>query len=179
MSKSLYLINPKAEIPSYYGAEVHEYWGHEPVFLIADLATVTVAAMAPKDWDITICEEHVQAIDFDIDVDYVGITGKVNQASRMVAVADEFRRRGKKVIIGGPYASLSPESFRANPDSHGGCVDRVVFGACLEYQSGRNRSGSRKTRSRMHCVSRCLRRTHSSSDQYETRLLLLPPVTLT
>ena len=116
MSKSLYLINPKAEIPSYYGAEVHEYWGHEPVFLIADLATVTVAAMAPKDWDITICEEHVQAIDFDIDVDYVGITGKVNQASRMVAVADEFRRRGKKVIIGGPYASLSPESFRGRCD---------------------------------------------------------------
>ena len=116
MSKSLYLINPKAEIPSYYGSEVHEYWGHQPVFLIADLATVTVAAMAPDDWDVTICEEHVEPINFDIDVDYVGITGKVNQASRMVAVADEFRRRGKTVIIGGPYASLSPESFRGRCD---------------------------------------------------------------
>ena len=116
MSKSLYLINPRSEIPSYYGAEVHEHWGFQPVFLIADLATVTVAAMAPDDWEITICEEHVEPVDFDIEADFIGLTGKINQASRMVAIADEFRRRGKTVLIGGPYASLSPDSFRGRCD---------------------------------------------------------------
>jgi hypothetical protein len=34
----------------------------------------------------------------------------------MIAIADEFRRRGKRVIIGGPYASLSPARLRDHCD---------------------------------------------------------------
>ncbi len=116
MPKSLYLINPRSEVPTYYGAEVHEHRGRKPAYLIADLGTVTVAAMAPRDWTVTICEEHVEPVDFDTPADYIGLTGKLNQASRMVAIADQFRERGKTVIIGGPYASLCPESFRGRCD---------------------------------------------------------------
>ena len=34
----------------------------------------------------------------------------------MRAIAAEFRRRGKTVIIGGPYASLSPDAVRDHCD---------------------------------------------------------------
>ena len=34
----------------------------------------------------------------------------------MKAIAAEFRRRGKPVIIGGPYASLSPDTVRPHCD---------------------------------------------------------------
>ena len=55
-------------------------------------------------------------VDFDTAAEFVGITGKITQGSRMIALGDEFRRRGKTVIIGGPFASLSPEVLRDHCD---------------------------------------------------------------
>jgi hypothetical protein len=116
MAKSLYLINPKPANPSYFGAEAFEYGGFEPAQAIADLATSTVAALAPSDWTVKICEEYVEAVDFDTDADFIGLTGKVIQGQRINELADEFRRLGKTVIIGGPHASLSPEAVRDHCD---------------------------------------------------------------
>lgn len=116
MPKSLYLINPKPANPSYFGAEAFEQWGFSSAQAIADLATATVAALAPGDWKVKICEEYVEPVDFDVDADFIGLTGKVIQGQRMVELADEFRRRGKTVLIGGPHASLSPESVRGHCD---------------------------------------------------------------
>ena len=116
MSKSLYLINPKSESPSYFGAEVFESWGFESVQAIADLATTTVAALAPPDWEIEICDEYMDPVDFDHPADFVGITGKITQARRMKTLAETFRERGKTVIFGGPFASLSPDAVRDHCD---------------------------------------------------------------
>lgn len=116
MEKSLYLINPSAGQPSYFGAEVFARCGLEPALGIADLAIPTVAALAPPDWRVSLCDEHVSRIDFDSGAAFIGITGKITQARRMLEVAAEFRRRGKRVIVGGPSASLSPEIFRGHCD---------------------------------------------------------------
>ena len=116
MAKTLYLINPRPADPSYFGAEAFGQWGYDPAQAIADLATSTVAALAPDDWTVTICEEYVEPIDFAIDADFIGITGKVIQGQRMNEVADIFRKLGKTVIIGGPHASLSPQAVREHCD---------------------------------------------------------------
>jgi radical SAM superfamily enzyme YgiQ (UPF0313 family) len=114
--KSLYLINPRAKVPGYYGADVFEQAGLSPAAGIADLAIVTVAALAPPDWEVTICDEHISAVDFDSAADFIGITGKITQSERILELASEFRARGKCVVIGGPHASLSPEVFRGRSD---------------------------------------------------------------
>jgi len=49
VSKSLYLINPLADFPSYFSAEVFRAWGFAPATSMADLAIATVAALAPSD----------------------------------------------------------------------------------------------------------------------------------
>lgn len=116
MSKSLYLINPRSPSPTYFGAESFERNDYAPAHSIADLATVTVAAMVPKDWDVTICEEHVEPVDWETDADFIGITGKVSQLERMLQVADRFRELGKTVIIGGPHAPLDPGVVRDHCD---------------------------------------------------------------
>lgn len=116
MPKSLYLINPRPASPSYFGAEAYEHHGYPMAQAIADLATSTVAALAPPDWTVTICEEYVEPIDWDVDADFIGLTGKVIQGQRIAEVADEFRRRGKTVIVGGPHASLSPGAVRDHCD---------------------------------------------------------------
>ena len=116
MPKSLYLINPRPANPSYFGAEAFQHSGYASAQAIADLAASTVAALAPADWQVTICEEYVEPIDFDTDADFIGLTGKVIQGQRMNEVADIFRQRGKTVIIGGPHASLSPAAVREHCD---------------------------------------------------------------
>jgi radical SAM superfamily enzyme YgiQ (UPF0313 family) len=116
MGKSIYLINPASDSPGYFTAEVYGAWGLGPAAMMADLAIPTVAGMVPKDFDVRICDESVCPIDFDMSVDFVGITGKISQWGRMVAIAREFRQRGKTVLIGGSYASLSPEIVRSHCD---------------------------------------------------------------
>ena len=113
---SIYLINPRADFPTYYGAEVYAGRGYEPAAFLADLVVPTLAAMIPKDFEVKICDEHLEPVDFNAAVDYVGITGKISQWGRMKAIAREFRRRGVIVIMGGPHASLSPEVTRPHCD---------------------------------------------------------------
>ncbi len=110
--RSLYLINPASDFPTYFGGEVFAGRGLSPATLIADLALPTVAALAAPHLRVAVCDEVVEPIDFGAGPDYVGLTGKVSQRARMIAIAREFRRRGVKVMIGGPYASLDPEAVR-------------------------------------------------------------------
>jgi radical SAM superfamily enzyme YgiQ (UPF0313 family) len=109
MSKTLYLINPHHDTPTYFGSEVFAATGAPPCVGMGDLPTTTVAAMAPPDFDVRICEELVETVDYDCGADFVGITGKISQWGRMRAIATEFRKRGTPVMIGGSFASLSPE----------------------------------------------------------------------
>src|ERR1019366_8482549 len=116
MSPSIYYINPLADFPTYFNSENYHARGLRQATQIADLAIPTLAALTPNDFRIQLCDQNISPIDFDLDVDYVGITGKITQYHHMVATAQEFRKRGKTVIIGGPYASLSPEVLRPHCD---------------------------------------------------------------
>ena len=108
MPSTMYLVNPASDFITYFSADVMAASGFSPRALTADLPTVTLAALAPPDFNIAICDENISPINFDHSGDWIGITGKGNQRRRITAVASEFRRRGKQVIIGGPYASFSP-----------------------------------------------------------------------
>ena len=116
MAKSIYLINPKADFPNYYSAEVVTDLGLTPAAFIADLVLTTVAALIPDEFEVTICDEHMTPVDFDTSAEIVGITGKSSQVGRMIELAQAFRERGKVVMIGGPYVSLSPEAVRPYAD---------------------------------------------------------------
>ena len=116
MGKSIYVINPVADAPGYFTAEVFAARGFRPSIAVADLAIATVAGMVPDDFHIELCDENATPVDFDHAADFIAITGKVSQWRRLRQVADEFRRRGKIVMIGGPYASLSPEDVRPHCD---------------------------------------------------------------
>lgn len=113
---SIYLVNPKADPQNYFGAEVYAESGLAPAQLIADLTITTVAALFPDDFTIRLCDEQLTPVDLDLPADFIGLTGKVSQARRLIFLADEFRRQGRVVIIGGPFASLDPEAVRPHCD---------------------------------------------------------------
>lgn len=112
MKKLIYLINPKSDFPTYYGAEVLESMGYKPGVQIANLALPTIASFIPEDFEVKLCDEQVSEVDFDIEADYIGITGYVSQKNRMIEISKEFRNRGKIIIMGGPFVSLSPNVMR-------------------------------------------------------------------
>lgn len=112
MSKAIYLINPASDFPTYYGAESFAGRGLKAATVTADLTITTVAGMVPPDFDVVLCDENISQVDLDCPADFVGLTGKISQRGRLLRLAQEFRERGKVVLIGGPYASLCPEFVR-------------------------------------------------------------------
>src|SRR5688572_5129227 len=81
-----------------------------------NLALPTVAGLTPPPHEVVLCDENVEPIDFDTDADVIGITGFVIHKTRMFELIDIFRRRGKLVIVGGPFATLCPEELRGKVD---------------------------------------------------------------
>lgn len=91
-------------------------------YVLPPLGITVVAACTPPGHDLTITDENVAPVDFDEPVDLVGIsTMLVSQAPRAFAIADEFRRRGVPVVLGG----LTPTCL---PDEAAKHADAVVLG---------------------------------------------------
>src|SRR5512134_3950465 len=81
-----------------------------------NLSLPTVAGITPPQHEVVLCDENVEPVDFDTDADIVGLTGYVVHQKRIFELAAEFRRRGKFVVVGGPFASLCPEDLRGKVD---------------------------------------------------------------
>ena len=79
---------------------------------------VVFAAALPDYVDVDFVDENVEAIDFDDTVDLVGISIMLTaQVKRGWQIADEFRRRGAKVIFGGIATMLHAEQTEAHADA--------------------------------------------------------------
>jgi hypothetical protein len=112
--KRILLVNPLPSLSLYSWPEVRDITGH-PAYIM-NIAPPTLAAMTPPEVEVSIVDEAVEPVSFDGDWDLVGVTGYLTQMRRMCEIADEFRRRGRLVAIGGPYASLShPTSCAPTP----------------------------------------------------------------
>jgi radical SAM superfamily enzyme YgiQ (UPF0313 family) len=89
-------------------------------------------ALTPKDWDVTIVDELVSDVDLDRPCDVVGIGAMGPQINRAYELADAFRARGKKVVLGGPWVSLAPpEASLAHADAIVVGEADLVWARCL------------------------------------------------
>ncbi|MFN7971995.1 MAG: radical SAM protein [Acidobacteriota bacterium] len=98
---------------------MNEVLGFERSLL--DLGIVTVAACTPRDVAVQIVDEYVEPIPWDTDADLVALSAKTSCVAHAYEVAAEFRKRGKKVVLGGIHASLRPDEALEH-------VDHVVIG---------------------------------------------------
>ncbi len=103
-------------MPTYIGGEQFAHNGFPRTTMMAELSIATVAALAPDDFEVRLCDATFEDVDLDANADFVGITGRVNQWPHGRELAGEFRRRGKTVLIGGSFASLSPGTVRPHCD---------------------------------------------------------------
>jgi radical SAM superfamily enzyme YgiQ (UPF0313 family) len=84
---------------------------------LAHIGLPIVAAWTPPEWEVEIIDDVSQDVDFEANVDLVGISIFTAQAVRGYELADRFRKRGIKVILGGMHASSLPEEAIHHADA--------------------------------------------------------------
>jgi len=87
------------------------------LFFPKPLTFPILAAVTPKEHIVEITEGGPRDIDYEEEYDLVGITLPTRYAIWAYEIADEFRRRGKKVVLGGWHASALPEEAKQHSDS--------------------------------------------------------------
>ena len=81
-----------------------------------NLSLPTVAGITPPEHEVVLCDENVEPVDLDTDADIIGVSGYVIHKQRIFELVEIFKKRGKFVVAGGPFASLCPEELRGLVD---------------------------------------------------------------
>jgi radical SAM superfamily enzyme YgiQ (UPF0313 family) len=81
------------------------------------LGLAMVAALTPPEVEVSITDENATDIDFQKQIDLVGITVITITADRAYKIADTFRERGVKVILGGSHPSALPKEASQHADA--------------------------------------------------------------
>lgn len=80
------------------------------------LAPAILSALC-QDVEFECCLETIENVDFNIDADLILISGMGHAVVRSRDIANEFKKRGKTVIMGGYMVSLMPEESLKYCDS--------------------------------------------------------------
>ena len=81
------------------------------------LALEQIAAITPHTHSVEIVEEKFRNIHFEEDYDLVGISCLTCNVLRGYEIADEFRRRGVTVVLGGYHPTALPQEAKIHADS--------------------------------------------------------------
>ena len=111
----VYMVWPQALAASYYSPPHYAKWGRGRG-LVANLALPTLAALTPADVEVELCDADIAPVDYATDADVVALSGFYVNWRSMREIATEFRKRGKIVAIGGPFATLSHTTVRPYAD---------------------------------------------------------------
>ncbi|MBC7128871.1 MAG: radical SAM protein [Thermoplasmatales archaeon] len=86
-------------------------------FFIPTLSLLQIASCTPEKHQVKIVNEWYEKVDFEEECDLVGISAFTPDAFRAYEIADEFRKRGIKVVIGGYHATAMPEEAKEHADA--------------------------------------------------------------
>ncbi len=87
------------------------------VFPVANITPAYLASLIPAEHSVQIIDEAKEKIDYSIPADLVCISTITVNAKRAYAIAEKFRKQGKKVILGGSHVSAVPEEAKQYCDA--------------------------------------------------------------
>lgn len=90
--------------------------GKDFYFRMPVLGLLKVAALTSANWQVAIVDEKIETLDLNADAALVGITAMTSTAVRAYEIADHFRRRGIKVVMGGMHVSSLPDEALTHCD---------------------------------------------------------------
>jgi radical SAM superfamily enzyme YgiQ (UPF0313 family) len=107
------LLSPKGPLYRHRGGIWKKSLRYQPLTL------TTLAALIPPEIPVglQLFDEGISDVPLDLDADLVGITVITGTAMRAYELADHFRKRGIKVVLGGPHVTLIPEDAAPHADA--------------------------------------------------------------
>jgi len=90
--------------------------GHEADF-VPQITGIHLAALTPAEYEVRVVHQQVQPVDFDSDADLVALTFFTGFATEAYRLAREFRKRGKRVVAGGPHVTFNADEALEHVDS--------------------------------------------------------------
>jgi len=81
------------------------------------LSVITLAALTPDGIDVSIVDQNVDEVSFDVDADIVAFSGMLAQREMLFNLAKSFKSQGKYVVIGGAIATSATEQCLDHADS--------------------------------------------------------------
>ncbi|MCX6667982.1 MAG: radical SAM protein [Euryarchaeota archaeon] len=85
---------------------------------LPNLTLQQLAGICPDEYEIQAVDENRGSkIDFNEEYDIIAISCRTATAPRAYEIADEFRRRGIKVVLGGYHPSALPEEAKQHADA--------------------------------------------------------------
>ena len=91
-------------------------WG-QIYFRFPYLALTTLAALTDEDWEVSIVDENVDAINFSDLPDLAAISIMTPLAKRGYEIADYFREKGVPVVLGGIHPTMMKDEAKIHADS--------------------------------------------------------------
>lgn len=116
---------PNAPVERRYTLLIHPFYPKDPHasfgkhVLTPSLALTSLAGATPGHWQVRYWDENLLQGPFPVDPlpEVVGITVHLTFAQRAYAIADWFRSRGTKVILGGLHALSCPDEVAPHADA--------------------------------------------------------------
>ena len=107
------LISPKGPLYRHRGGIFRRSLRYAPLTL------TTLASLVPAELEaeVTLIDEGIDEVRFDLDADLVGMTVITGTAPRAYGLAARFRSRGIPVVLGGPHVTLVPEDAQPHADA--------------------------------------------------------------
>lgn len=93
------------------------HWRPIKYSLFPPLGLATLAAYLRDDDEIVLQDEHVRSLDLDDTPDLVAIEVYITNANRSYAIADQYRRRGVHVALGGLHVTALPDEAAGHADT--------------------------------------------------------------
>lgn len=85
--------------------------------MMPQLALYILEGLTPTEYDIKVVEEESEEVDLDYECDLVGISCMTANAPRAYDLCQEFKNRGKTVVLGGVHPTILPEEALQYADS--------------------------------------------------------------
>jgi radical SAM superfamily enzyme YgiQ (UPF0313 family) len=139
----IHLISPTHRLPDGSLHKTTRYW-------TSGTTLPYLKALTPPPHTVDFTDELMHDLDLariEREADVVGLTAMGPQIRRAYELADHFRARGKKVVLGGTWVSLTPEASLAHADAVVvGEAEYVWKDVLADLEAGRSRGIYRAAR---------------------------------
>ena len=93
------------------------FWRPIKYSLFPPLGLATLASFLSEDDEITLQDEHVEALNLDDEPDLVVIQVYITSAYRAYQIADHYRAQGAYICLGGLHVTSLPEEAQQHADT--------------------------------------------------------------